>query len=255
MPKGRNLQSSKVSSPRRWARWHRRIGLSAALLVLVLAITGIMLNHTSGLGLDKHSPPAAVVSLVYGIEAPELVAFPLASNWLSASGSQLFLNDEPLLSCSGSLSGAVALDSDLVVACEGELLLLNHSGDLLERIGASLGLPLPVNGLGLDEGRGLVLQNGDYSYRADLTDLSWQLVSSDAVAWSQPQPLPQKLQRQLAAYTPQSDITWERLLLDIHSGRVLGVVGVWLMDLAALALILLSITGFVMWRHKRRLGA
>ena len=33
--------------------WHRRIGLVAIVLVIILAITGIMLNHTEELKLDE----------------------------------------------------------------------------------------------------------------------------------------------------------------------------------------------------------
>ena len=32
-------------------RWHRRLGLLAALFVLLVASSGIVLNHTAGFGL------------------------------------------------------------------------------------------------------------------------------------------------------------------------------------------------------------
>ena len=35
-------------------QWHRYIGVSVALFMLILAVTGIMLNHTSRLELDKN---------------------------------------------------------------------------------------------------------------------------------------------------------------------------------------------------------
>ena len=33
--------------------WHRRVGLLAIVLVIILAITGIMLNHTERFKLDE----------------------------------------------------------------------------------------------------------------------------------------------------------------------------------------------------------
>ena len=33
-------------------RWHARIGFSAMLFFLILAVTGLILNHGAGLGLD-----------------------------------------------------------------------------------------------------------------------------------------------------------------------------------------------------------
>ena len=33
--------------------WHRRLGVIAAFFVLVLSVSGIVLNHSSELGLDR----------------------------------------------------------------------------------------------------------------------------------------------------------------------------------------------------------
>ena len=47
-------------------------------------------------------------------------------------------------------------------------------------------------------------------------------------------------------------LTFERIILDAHSGRLFGTFGVIFMDLVAVLLILLSISGVYMWvRHSR----
>ena len=33
--------------------WHRRLGLAAAVLAMLLAVTGVLLNRTEALGLDR----------------------------------------------------------------------------------------------------------------------------------------------------------------------------------------------------------
>ena len=55
-------------------RWHRRLGLLAALFVLVVAVTGIVLNHTSGLALDRRFVDWSWLNAVYGDHSGELPA-------------------------------------------------------------------------------------------------------------------------------------------------------------------------------------
>jgi uncharacterized iron-regulated membrane protein len=44
----------------------------------------------------------------------------------------------------------------------------------------------------------------------------------------------------------------ERVILDLHSGRFFGKLGPWLFDIAALLLILLSLSGAWIWLKRRR---
>lgn len=46
-------------------------------------------------------------------------------------------------------------------------------------------------------------------------------------------------------------LTMDRIILDLHTGRFFGEAGVWVMDIAAIAFIILSITGIVMWMRRR----
>jgi len=46
----------------------------------------------------------------------------------------------------------------------------------------------------------------------------------------------------------------ERLLLDFHSGRIFGPVGVLVYDLLALAVGFMAISGLVLWFRGRRNG-
>ena len=47
-------------------------------------------------------------------------------------------------------------------------------------------------------------------------------------------------------------LTVERIVLDAHSGRLFGDIGVFFMDIVAVLLILLSLSGLYIWlRHKQ----
>ena len=45
-------------------------------------------------------------------------------------------------------------------------------------------------------------------------------------------------------------LTLDKVVLDIHTGRFFGSAGEWLMDIAAIALLLLSASGLYMWYRK-----
>jgi uncharacterized iron-regulated membrane protein len=46
-------------------------------------------------------------------------------------------------------------------------------------------------------------------------------------------------------------LSLERVLLDLHSGRILGEAGVWLVDAAALLFLLLAGSGVWLWGRRR----
>ena len=49
-----------------------------------------------------------------------------------------------------------------------------------------------------------------------------------------------------------STITYERIIVDLHTGRLFGVVGITLIDIVTLGMLILAITGTISWmRHKK----
>jgi len=58
------------------------------------------------------------------------------------------------------------------------------------------------------------------------------------------------VQRSLLDQYRGSGLSWERLLLDLHSGRLFGSVGVFIIDLAGIALLLIALSGVWVWVTK-----
>src|SRR5437764_6749045 len=57
-------------------RWHARIGFTAAVFFLFLAVTGLVLNHGTELGLDAKRVHSARLAHWYGVAAgPPRAAF------------------------------------------------------------------------------------------------------------------------------------------------------------------------------------
>ncbi|HHH35839.1 MAG TPA: hypothetical protein ENK48_03305 [Gammaproteobacteria bacterium] len=233
--------------------WHRYLGLAAALFVVVLSVTGLLLNHAQRLALDKRYVQAGPILDWYGIRAPAVdVAFHAGGHWVSRLGERIYLDERLLLEDAGPLVGFVALRDFMVVAVEGKLLLLAPDGALVERLGGAEGVPAGMKAMGVDaEGR-LVARASHGDYVVDEDFLRWRDLGRVRARWSRPQTLPAPLYQRLAALYRSTDVTLERLLLDLHSGRLLGSRGPWLMDGAALLLLGLATTGVWHWARRRR---
>ena len=64
--------------------WHRYVGVTAALFVVLLSITGLALNHTDELELDKRHIENTVILDLYNIRAPTgPPSFPAVGHWIS----------------------------------------------------------------------------------------------------------------------------------------------------------------------------
>jgi hypothetical protein len=230
--------------------WHRRLGLVTAFIVMFLAITGILLNHAHRLGLDKRYVQANWVLRWYGFPAPDLLlSYRCGERWVSWSGSQLYVDDQAILQSDTAPIGTSAVKDGLVaVAFPQMVVLVGASGEIVERMGTE-SLPGTLRRIGATNGA-LVVQTEHGSFRSDENMLAWHAAASEA-SWSQPDEAPPALREQLAKAARGPGLSFERVLQDLHSGRLFGAWGPWLMDAAALAFIVLAATGLCYWWTRR----
>lgn len=234
---------------RSWLRWHRRIGISAALFVIFLSVSGLLLNHGAQLGWDRKPVTSRLLLGLYGLEAPTLASIQTGGDWITQVGGEyLFFNGEERATCRGEMAGVARLADYLVALCEQTLVLLTPTGEFVEQLDASLGLPVPVLG-GRVEGGSLLLHSGQGYFLADLDRLRWPRVTDPGVV-IEPAELvepPAALAADFEAFYLGKEISVERLLFDLHSGRLFGNFGVILVDIMALLFVILAITGIWMW--------
>jgi hypothetical protein len=242
-------------------RWHHRLGIAAAAFLLLLAATGFMLNHSPWFGWQNHTIQSPLLLKWYGIKPPEISSYPVNGNWLShLGGSHLYLDDKQLTQCRQPYQGALAIGNMVVAACAGELVLLTGDGEEIERLGALQGVPAPIVRLGsMDERLLIEGQHGAGIY--DMDEGGWRGSATDLsrVHWAEPGQLPESLRRTLHKQFTGSELNSERLLLDLHSGRLFGSFGVYLYDLMALFFCMLGMSGVWVWYtrpgpkfHRRR---
>lgn len=227
-------------------KWHRWLGLCAAAFLLLLAVTGVLLNHTHRLKLDQTYVRADWVLGLYGIKAPdEIQAYALGDDWLSAFGGKLYHNADGIHPFEGPLLAAGDWDELAFAISANQLVLLTPQGEVVESLDS--GLPEGIQRAGIS-GEHLVVGTDTANFAIDQDFGDWEATDAPA-AWIVSQPLPGELGEGLRAQFVGPGITVERIVQDVHSGRILGGFGVVIMDLAAVALIFLAVSGIYLFRR------
>lgn len=237
-------------------RLHRSIGAFAAIFVFFMVVSGLIINHSNGLGLDQRHTSQNFLLDWYGLDGPEHIrSFAVKDKWLSFAGSQLYLNGEFVADISNGL-GAVSSGKLLVAAGSEELLLLDPDGNLIERIAWSPIGMVPIESIGTDSNYAVVVRSAELLWLADAELISWQQAGEAPVnpQWSISEPSPEAFEKAIARQYRGEGLSLERVLLDLHSGRIFGNIGIIIYDLLAIAIGFLSISGLVLWFRGRRNG-
>jgi len=228
------------------------MGITSALIVLMLAMTGLFLNHSDQLKLDQRYIHNEALLDWYNIRPPQApVSFKLGNDWISRVGDRLYFNDRELDYRSKILLGVASQKNMIVLALEDKLLLLTRDGQQVEILSGYEGVPAGMTAIGTNEYGELVIAAAHGDYLVDLDALAWDNYEELAAQWSTKARLPAQLKQHLLYLYRGKGLSWERLLLDLHSGRLLGSAGVYIIDLAALLFIFLALSGSWMWLRKR----
>lgn len=233
--------------------WHRRIGALLAIVVIILSITGIALNHTEQFRLDQRHVQADWVLDWYGIAVPEQArVVSVNQTRITLLGDHLYAGDSLIGAPYSELLGAHWNGQVIAVATGAEMLLLTTDLELVERMTTADGLPAGIEALG-SHGQHLIVRTADGLWQADEQLLGWSLVAVDTpVQWSGSELVSGTTIAPLLQDYRGRILTWERVFLDLHSGRFLGNAGPILADLVALMLLGLAGSGLWMWSRRVR---
>ena len=89
---------------------------------------------------------------------------------------------------------------------------------------------------------------GIFSSRDGL--LTWNLVDEEPL-WVAPLTVPGEIKESVLVAFRGQGLPWERVVLDLHSGRIFGNWGSYVMDAAAIILFILVLSGFYKWYIRR----
>lgn len=231
-----------------WMKWHRWAGLAAALFILLLCVTGIALNHGAALGLARQYVQSPWLLDLYGVgEAAPPSAFAAGAHHVALAGGRVYFDGRALRERTGELPGAVALPDGIAIALPDRLLLLTPDGEPVETLRAAEGVPAGIRRIGVAPGGRVVVEAAAGRFTPDLDTLNWESAGGIEVIWADPVPLPAAIAGAINADLRAHTLTLERVLLDLHSGRIATRLGTWFMDLVALVLMTLVLSGLWIW--------
>ncbi len=245
----------------RWIRFryrllqlHRTLGVSALIFIVIMAISGHLLNRSQLYGLDQIAVTHRALQQLAGLATPQAIQF------LNADGSriiiinnELFLNDHFVDPAIGGVIGALKLGGSIYLASIDSLVEINQGGVIVNSIDSLGGLPGRLERIGVDEHQRLVINclDGFCIADNDLLD-SWSVWDGQQVIWSQSQRgIDVDTERAVARYLGRA-LSLERLMLEIHSGRLFGGWGVMLADLVAFVLLFGGLSGGYLWLYRIR---
>lgn len=231
-------------------KWHQRIGLTAAVFVLWLGASGTILSRSDQLGFDAMRLNWNWLTAWYGLNAePPRMGFEAAGHWMAATKENTLLDAREVEPRIAPPIGLVTLHgptgTQLVIGTADSLVITSPDGARVDELRAPI---LPVSSLrriGRTTEGGIAVQDFD-AYESRDGGISWTPVLPQSVSWSQPKPLPSEQRKAIEQFARPSVLV-EQVLIDLHSGRLFGPVGAWIITLVGLLALLLSISGVWSW--------
>lgn len=234
--------------------WHRTAGLFAAVFLLILTVTGLLLMQADDLGLDARYVSNDRMLDWYGIRpAPPPLTFAANNHWITQVGSRLYFDSTFLLNLDAQLIGVALAADEILVATTSDLLLLTADGNVAERLDETAGMPHTVTHIGTTPDGSIVLNSLDGQFIFDPTSARFR--SADAklrVRWQDPALAPAEMIEVINRGYRGAGLSLERIIIDLHTGRLLGALGVALVNVASLLLLVLICSGIMLWLGRAR---
>lgn len=235
----------KISN-RSLIKYHRWMGIFTAFFIIILALTGVLLQHTDTFGFSKTHLRQAWLLSWYNSPTAEIHSIEINNHHVVQVDQNLLLDQNVIGKSNGKLWGSAIQNNDTILIGSGtSLFWLTLSGELIDILNVPVKNPM-----------GLSSTNTQFT----LKSLNGWLAADEGVEhWfdiptvdsALPEIVEPSIDELILPDTLPIGISVERLLQDLHSGRFFGIIGVIIMDLASLALVLLAISGCWVWIKKR----
>jgi PepSY-associated transmembrane protein len=233
-------------------KWHKKIGVFSALFVISLATSGIILNHSQQINLNKKYIQSEWLLDLYQVKpAKNPIGYRSSNILVTQVGGRLYFNEHEIAEGINKLVGIVNINDLAVIAYDGQLTLLTEEGEIVEHLTGTVGVPAGMSAIGKDEQENLIIKAAHGYYRVNLDELDWHEYDYLDAWWSKSSSIPEELMANLLKQYRGRGLTAERVLLDFHSGRVVGQWGVYVVDLIAMIFLILAMSGVWMWWMKK----
>ena len=229
---------------------HRYVGLGICIFVVHLAITGIFLNHSIGLRLDRTFVAWPWLLNQYNLTVPEPEnIFTIGKNNFSRFSDEVFFNDNSIFSIENDLVGVIENKNNFILASNSVLNVVSNEGFLLTREDI---LPFTIKKIGSYE-EGIFIQDHEGKiWSAESIDDVWKLAQNNQVEWSSGGTMTAINKEKIRKYYVGDGISLEQIILDFHSGAIFQKMGKIFFDIISILLIILSFSGIWLWTIKRK---
>ena len=231
---------------------HRRIGLSLMLIIVWLSFSGVLLNHTNRLGLADIDFKAPWLLNYYGLSSEAIThGYPLGDAWLAKLNEGYYCDGKLVATDYGALVGGLELPDLYLLVTVDTLVLVDKQGDVLEALNELHGLSGHFEKIGMLNAQP-VLRSSFADFVGTPDGSNWSALPAridKPIVWSELESMPADKMIIIDGFDVGEgvSISLEKLVLDLHSGRLFGEKGWLLLDLFALLLCLGAVTGFVIW--------
>ncbi len=232
-------------------KWHRRIGLLASLFIVFLVLTGIALQHSDDLNLPSKFLTNTKLLQYYGIKPNPITTYQIGNQTISHAGDSIYLSGKPLDIVVDTIHGAIVFNENILVATSNSVIVINTGGNLVDEISKENGLHEYPLGIALGNKQLPVIRGINTYWESDHQLNQWQAYSGPHPVWTAPTITLPALKQVIEAHDMGQQISLERFLLDAHSGRFFGKYGIYVIDAAAVLLMILAITGIWLWSSRR----
>jgi hypothetical protein len=228
-------------------RWHGLVGAVIVFFVFYLLISGLILNHVDIFKLDRKEVSSSWLMSWYDIPTVEPTqGYLIGNNYLTWGDGKWVLGDKLLSGSMGQPIGAVEAKGINYVATSLTLYLYQADGQLLDKMEKQSLPSYPILALGKINDD--VMLKTPFATYVRANGQNWEKSSAAGAMVSSMQDLPSEVKERSAEILAPG-IPVQRLLSDIHSGRIFGPYAIWVMDIASLVLFVLAISGFwLYWR-------
>ena len=214
-------------------------------------LTGILLQHSDDLGLPNKFLANTWLLNYYGIKPNPITTYQLKNQTVSHAGGYLYLSGKPITGNVEKLFGAVTNNDQIIIAVSDSLIVTDFHGNLIDQVTKLDGLKESPLGISIST-KGTTVVRGGTKYWESTKDLfDWQEYNGPHPQWVAPSITLPALRQVIETHDMSRQISLERFLLDAHSGRVFGKYGIYVIDAAAILLLILSLTGIWLWSVRR----
>jgi len=231
---------------------HKIVGLFVCLVLIHLSVTGIILNHTDKLNLNQTKISWDWLLKAYGIGVPETqAAFAIDEDFFHQTNYQIFMNTRSITRVKSKLVGVIDFDDQFIVSTTENIILVNKLGEFIKKIKLPKNLIGKINKIG-PYSNGIIIEINKNKFVSDRNIKNWEPINNpEIVEWSTESKIPEDINNQIKAYYVGEGISIEQIILDLHSGVIFKGVGKLFMDIIALLLILMSVSGGWIWFVKK----